>query len=411
MKRRFLTKAIEEAIADTSVNLIVGPRQVGKSTLCEQLIENGLFKAQMVTMDDPVILAGAQNDPLGFLKNLDKHVIIDEVQRVPELLLSIKKLVDEDRKGMRFLLTGSANVMLLPKVADSLAGRIEIHQLWPMAQPELNEKPSGFLSALLNENLQFNPEKINWEGLIQTIVAGGFPEAVARPVESRRKKWFASYIKSILQKDVKELANIEGLADLPKVLHLIATRTGSRINFSEIGRLADIKTPTLHRYLALLENIFLIVKVPAWTPNEEGQYVKSPKVYINDTGLLTYLRGETAETLLSNRTILGSFLENFVVMEILKQITWHETEIKPYHFSIHKGAEVDLVLEDEKKQLYGIEIKSKASIDLNDFKGLKKLADTAGKKFKRGIVLYSGDHVVGGFGENLQAVPITALWG
>jgi uncharacterized protein len=410
MKRRFIIKAIEEAIADTPVNLIVGPRQVGKSTLCEQLIEEGLFKAQIVTMDDPAILEGAKNDPLGFLKNLDKHVIIDEVQRVPELILSIKKLVDEDRKGVRIVLTGSANVMLLPKVADSLAGRIEIHPLWPLAQTELNEKPSAFLSTLLNGNLRFKSEKTNWEPLVKSITVGGFPEAVSRPNELRRKKWFASYIKSILQKDIKELSKIEGLIDIPKILHLIATRAGSRINFSEIGRLADIKTPTLHRYLALLENIFLIIKIPAWTPNEEGQYVKSPKVYLNDTGILTYLRGEGTDSLLSNRTILGSFLENFVVLEIMKQITWHETELKLYHFSIHKGAEVDLVLEDEKKQLYGIEIKSKASIDTNDFKGLKKLAETAGKKFKRGIVLYSGDHVVGGFGENLQAVPIPNLW-
>jgi predicted AAA+ superfamily ATPase len=410
MKRRFIIKAIEEAIKDTPVNLIIGPRQVGKSTLCDQLIEEGLFKGQVVTMDDTAILQGAKNDPLGFLKSLDKHVIIDEVQRVPELILSIKKLVDEDRKGVRIVLTGSANVMLLPKVADSLAGRIEIHNVWPMSQTELHEKPSEFLSTLLSGSLRFKTEKTDWETLVKLITIGGFPEAVSRPLESRRKKWFASYIKSILQKDVKDLSNIEGLTDIPKVLHLIATRAGSRINFSEIGRLADIKTPTLHRYLALLENIFLVVKIPAWTPNEEGQYVKSPKVYLNDTGLLTYLRGEGKDSLLSNRTTFGSFVENFVVMEIMKQITWFDAELKPYHFSIHKGAEVDLVLEDDKKQLYGIEIKSKASVDTDDFKGLKKLAETAGKKFRRGLVLYSGDHVVGGFGEHMQAVPLSALW-
>jgi len=410
MYKRFVNKAIKEALTDTPVNLIVGPRQVGKSTLCEQLIDEGFFEGPIITMDDPAILAGAKADPLGFLNDLDKHVIIDEVQRVPELFLSIKKLVDENRKGMRMILTGSANVMLLPKVADSLAGRIEIHYLWPLAQTELKGKPSVFLDTLISTDARFKPEKMDWNKLVMDIARGGFPEAIERTTEARRRRWFASYLKSILQKDVRELSKIEGLNDIPKILHLIASRVGNRINFSEIGRIADIKTPTFHRYLTLLEHLFLLIKIPAWTPNEDGQYVKSPKVYLNDTGLLCYLRGEGADSLLANRMICGSFVENFVVMEVFKQISWHDNEIKLFHFSIHKGAEVDLVLEDHKKQLYGIEIKSTASVNAEDFKGLKKLAETAGKKFRRGIVLYSGDHVVGGFGEHMQAVPLSALW-
>jgi predicted AAA+ superfamily ATPase len=162
--------------------------------------------------------------------------------------------------------------------------------------------------------------------------------------------------------------------------------------------------------MALLEHVFLILKIPAWTPNIEGQFVKSPKIVLNDTGLLCHLRGESVDSLMGNRTTAGAFLENFIVMEIIKLLSWSDLFLKAYHFSIHRGAEVDLVLEDRKKQLYGIEIKSTASVDQNDFKGLKRLAEVAGKKFQRGIVLYCGEHMVGGFGENLQAVPLSAVW-
>lgn len=410
MHQRLIVKSIAEALEDTPVNIIVGPRQVGKSTLCDQLIQEGAFKGQAVTLDDPVILAGAQADPMGFLQDLDKHVIIDEVQRVPELLLSIKKLVDEDRTGRRIILTGAANVMVLPKVADSLAGRIEIHNVWPFSLGELQGKKSNFLQNLVAADGRFEGYKISWDEIVQAIKTGGYPEIVKRTRENRRAKWFESYIKLILQKDIKELSNIEGLADMPMILNFITTRVGSTINFSELGRLAKIKNSTMHRYITLLEQVFLILKIPAWTPNAEGEFVKSPKIILNDTGLLYHLRGEGVESLIANRSTAGSFLENFVTMEIIKQISWSDVGLKPYHFSMHKGAEVDLVLEDSKKQLYGIEVKSTATITLDNFKGLKRLAEIAGKKFKRGIVLYTGEHTVGGFGTNMQAVPMGSLW-
>lgn len=356
------------------------------------------------------MLAAAKADPLGFLQDLDKHIIIDEVQRAPELFLAIKKMVDEDRKGRRIILTGSANVMMLPKVADSLAGRIEIHNLWPLSEGEIAGRKSTFLEALISNDLQFTSHKTQWDDIIRMIRTGGYPEVIQRETESRRSKWFDSYLTAVLQKDIRELFHIEGLDDIPKILHLIACRVGSSINFSEVGRLADIKSSTLHRYVTLLENIFLIVKIPAWTPNAEGQYVKSPKVFLNDTGLLCHLRAEGHDSLTINRSTAGNFLENLVALEIIKQISWYDTSLKPYHFSMHKGGEVDLVLEDRKKQLYGIEVKSTATVNGDDFKGLKKFAEIAGKKFKRGIVLYSGDHVIGGFGHNMQAVPLAALF-
>lgn len=408
MYHRFITPSITEALEDTPVIILNGARQTGKSTLCQQLLDQEVVKAQLVTFDDPTTLAAAQLDPLGFLKDLSKHVILDEVQRVPELFLSIKKLVDQDRKSRRFILTGSADVMILPKVADSLAGRIEIHNLWPLSQGEILGKPSDFLEVLISQDSKFQSSQVSWKEILRSILVGGYPEAIARKKDSRRSKWIESYLISVLQKDIRELANIEGLNQIPNVLQLLSTRVGSTLNMSDIARLSGIKNTTLQRYMALLEHVFLLVKIPAWTPNMEGQFVKSPKIYLNDSGLLSHLRGEDMESLSANRSGVGALLENFVVMEIIKQLSWSNKFLKPYHFSMHKGAEVDLVLENRQKQLFGIEVKSAASLKEKDFKGLKRLAELTGNKFQKGIVLYSGDEVVG-FGDNLYAVPISTL--
>jgi uncharacterized protein len=411
MYKRNLKYAIAEGLEDTPVIVLNGARQVGKSTLCKQLLEDGVINAQIITLDDPTVLAAAQSDPLGFLEGLSKHLIIDEVQRAPELLLSIKKLIDEDRKERRIILTGSADVMSLPRIADSLAGRIETHNLWPFSQDEMNGEKSDFLNILTSEDMRFPPSKTSWEDILGMITNGGYPEVYNRKTLSRKAKWFESYIQSVLQKDIRELANIEGLAQIPNVLQLIGSRVGSTINMSDIARLSGIKNTTLQRYMTLLEYVFLIVKIPAWTPNLEGQFVKSPKIFLNDTGLLCHLRGESMNSLLANKSQAGALFENFVVLEILKQLSWSDLYLKPFHFSIHKGEEVDLVLEDRSKQLYGIEIKATATLKEQDFKGLKQLAKLSGDKFKKGILFYNGDQFLKGFGgENLYAVPISSLW-
>ena len=265
MYRRNITNSIIEALADTSVILINGARQTGKSTLCKKIVEEGAFQGKLVTMDDPATLLAAQKDPLGFLEDLGTHVIIDEVQRTPELFLPIKKLVDSDRKGRRIILTGSADVMMLPRVGDSLAGRIEIHNLWPLSQDEIAGTKSNFLQTLINTDQKFSSSNITWQDIATKMRVGGYPESIARSSSSRRNKWFSDYITAILQKDIRELANIEGLSEIPNILKLIATRVGSTVNMSDIARLSGVKNTTLKRYVTLLEHIFLIVHVPAWT--------------------------------------------------------------------------------------------------------------------------------------------------
>lgn len=409
MYHRFITASIVEALKDTPVIILNGARQTGKSTLCQQFLDQRVVKAQLVTFDDPTNLAAAQHDPLGFLKDLSKHVMLDEVQRVPELFLSIKKLIDEDRESRRYILTGSADVMTLPKVADSLAGRIEINNLWPLSQGEILGNQSDFLEVLTSQDRKFQSSQTSWKEVLQSILVGGYPEAVARKSDARRSKWFESYMISVLQKDIRDLANIEGLNQIPNVLQLLSVRVGSTLNMSDIARLSGIKNTTLQRYMALLEHVFLLVKIPAWTPNMEGQFVKSPKIYLNDTGLLSHLRGEDIDGLSANRSGVGALLENYVIMEIIKQLSWSNQYLKLYHFSMHKGGEVDLVLENRQKQMFCIEVKSAASLKEKDFKGLKRLSELAGSRFQKGIVLYSGDEVVG-FGDNLYAVPISTLW-
>ena len=325
------------------------------------------------------------------------------------MFLGIKKLVDQDRNSRRFILTGSADVMTFPKVADSLAGRIEVHNLWPLSQGELLGRQSAFLAALTSKDYKFQQSASSWSDILKAINAGGYPEVVQRRTEARREKWFASYLNAVLQKDIRDLANIEGLTQIPNILQLIATRVGSTINMSDIARLSGIKNTTLQRYVALLEHVFLVVKIPAWTPNAEGQSVKSPKIYLSDTGLLCHLSGENADSLSDNRSTAGRFLENFVLMEVIKQLSWSDEYLKPYHFSVHKGAEVDLVLENRRKHLFGIEIKASASLNEQDFKGLKSLAQLAADKFQKGIILYTGEQVLA-FGENLYAVPLSNLW-
>jgi hypothetical protein len=415
MYKRFIATSLIEALSDTPVILVNGARQTGKSTLCKELMEDPdlkkVFLAEsMVTMDDPTTLEAARRDPLGFLIDLGKHVVIDEVQRAPELFLSIKKIVDEDRKGRKIILTGSANVMLLPKIGDSLAGRIEINTLWPLSQDEIVGSKSLFLNTLINQDKSFKSSKTGWQEIAAMVRLGGYPEALERKASQRRNKWFQDYLTAILQKDIRDISNIEGINEIPNILRLIATRVGSTINLSDIGRLAGISHTTLKRYFTLLENIFMIMKIPAWTKNTEGKLVKSPKVFLNDTGLLNHLIGREDEKFLEVRSNAGAFLENFVVMEIIKQLTWSPVTLKPYHFSIHKGSEVDLVLEGKRGEVYGIEIKSASTLQGKDFNGLRRLSELAGDKFKRGIVLYTGEQYLGGFGNNIQAVPISSVW-
>ena len=404
--------------------LVNGARQVGKSTLAKVLVEEvyplmfrdvpsiralqSITSPQYFTLDDATTLAAAASSPLSFLEGLPPHVVIDEIQRAPELFLAIKKLVDQDRKPGRFLLTGSANAMTLPKVADSLAGRMEVHTLWPLSQGESEGRKETFIDYCFGTEKLPKVPPISWKELSSRLHLGGYPESLKRSELRRRNAWYRSYLTSIIERDIRELANIEGYRELPNLLQLLASRVGGLLNFSDISRDTKMSNTTLKRYVALLEAVFIFLPLPAWYRNEEKRLVKSPKIYLNDTGLAMHLRGMDQARLLDHNKA-GFLLENFIVMELKKQQAWSETLPSLYHFRTTTEKEVDAVLEAPDGRVVGIESKSSSEVSMSDFTGMKELAALARDDFHRGIVLYTGQETVS-FGDKFTAMPISALW-
>jgi len=391
------------------VVLLTGARQTGKSTLVHHIADS-LYPARYLTLDDATTLAAARHDPTGFLAGLDGPVIIDEVQRAPELFLAIKSSVDRHRQPGRFLLTGSANVMLLPRLADALAGRMEILTLWPLSQGEIGGVEEDFLDRLFAVEMRW-PASLRVERmeLLRRVLGGGYPEVIQRETEDRRRAWFGAYLTTILQRDVREIANIEGLTDLPRLLALLATRTSSLLNLADLSRSIVIPQTTLKRYMTLLEATFLVQPLPAWSTHLGKRLVKAPKLVLNDTGLLAYLLGVNEQRLEEGRTLLGGLLENFVVMELRKEASWSASQPRLFHFRTQTGHEVDIVLENAAGKLVGVEVKSSASVTADDFKGLRALQELTGRRFLRGVVLYTGSERVP-FSPHQLALPIAHLW-
>ena len=410
MFHRNLTESLKAALSDNPVVLLLGARQVGKSTLVQNLA-NVTYGPQYLTFDDATILAAVAENPTAFLETVQKPVIFDEVQRVPELFIALKASVNKNRISGNFLLTGSANVLLMPKIADSLAGRMELITLRPLSQGELTGRKEDFIDWVCGDTFNlprpFDPE--DREDLFQRMLAGGYPEAVRRISEGRRSKWFRSYITTLLQRDVRDLSNIEGLTDLPRLFSILAARTGGLLNFAEISRSGGHAQTTLKRYITLLEQLFLIELLPAYSGNLTKRLVKSPKLFFTDTGLLSELQGLSWSKIKFENSFAGMLMENFVVGELRAQAGWNKTPVEMFHFRTAADQEVDIVLELPTSEVIGIEVKSGASVGAEAFRGLKQLESDLGKKFKRGIVIYTGEKSVS-FGKKLFAVPIQALW-
>jgi len=406
---RNLEEEVRTAMADTPVVLVVGSRQSGKTTLVRNLPLTKDKSPGYVTLDDPATLSAAASSPASFIADLETPVIIDEVQRAPEMFLSLKQRVDKQRKPGLYLLTGSANVLTLPKVADSLAGRMEVQTLWPLSQGEILGRRETFVDACFKDSFKPQVEATDWRTLLKRIVRGGYPETVRRTDPRRRRAWWTAYLSSLLERDVRDLSNIEGLREMPRLLELLAARSGALLNYAEVSRAAGISTTSLKRYIGVFRALYLHVELPAWFRNLEKRLIKSPKSYFNDTGLLCHLRGADEKGLLKDRTRTGPVLENFVVMEIRKQLGWSQLAPRMYHFRDTSGNEVDLVLEAPDGRLVGIEVKSTADVDSHDFRGLNSFASLTGKNFIRGIVLYTGSNRRA-FGDKFLALPVQSLW-
>jgi predicted AAA+ superfamily ATPase len=403
---RFVADQVIRALEDTPVVLINGPRQCGKTTLVQSLAAD---TRAYVSLDDDTVLDAALNDPVGFVRGFDRATI-DEVQRAPDLLRAIKRSVDLDRRPGRYLLTGSANVLTLPTVADSLAGRLEILSLMPLSRAEIRHKRPAFLSKALSGAIVKPSEKQIGDELVHTVLTGGYPEMLRRTDPGRRRAWARDYVRAIVHRDVRDVADVERLDQMPRLLQVLAHHAGQLTNFTQIGAHNGLDDKTTKKYLAILEQLFVVSRLEPWFRNRLKRLVKTPKLHFLDSGLLAATLGISMERIAGNRTLFGPLLETFVFGEIVKQTTWLDEVCTLTHYRDKDQDEVDIVIEHESGDLVGVEVKAAATVTTADFKGLRKLAAATGDDLTLGVVLYDGESIVP-FGERLFAAPVSCLWG
>ncbi|CAG0987131.1 MAG: ATP-binding protein [Rhizobiaceae bacterium] len=403
---RKIRPLVEAALEDTRAVLIIGPRQAGKSTLARQF--SGTARPY-ITLDDAGALSAARADPVGFVRGIDRAVI-DEVQRAPELMLAIKESVDRDDAPGRFLLTGSANLATVPAISDSLAGRMATISLLPFAQSEIRSTPGRLLERLYGgEDLAVTGDMVLGDELIALVLAGGYPEALRRSSQARRTAWLENYMTQILDRDVRDIANIDQLDRLPRLLSVLAEHAGQLVNHSSFGAALGLSSVTAQKYVAILERLFLVRTLAPWSSNRLSRLIKTPKLHFLDSGLLATLREDEDGTLQQDRTRFGALLETFVVSELLKLASWSERRVSFSHYRTKDQDEVDVVIEDRRGRIIGIEVKASATVRAQDFRGLRQLQEAVGNRFVRGLVLHDHDRVTP-FGEKLQAAPLSLLW-
>lgn len=405
---RFLAPVIREALADTPVVCVAGPRQSGKTTLVQHLAPERAF----FSLDEDNYYQTAAQDPAGFIKALPDKVTLDEIQRVPALLPAIKHAVDQDRRPGRFLLTGSANLLLIPTVTESLAGRMEIVELHPLTEAEKERRPGRFLDALVKSSLTPEIRPVTepaGPALADRLVAGGYPEPLTRaPVRARQ--WHRQYLRGIIERDVRDVAKVKDARELARLLELLALRSAQLFNARNLADSLGIDRRTVDHHFAVLERLFLVRRVPAWHRNKAKRLAKSPKTHLLDSGLAATLAGLTAEDWLSNRTRMGHLLESFVVQQLIAQAAWTDPDLRFWHYRDHDKTEVDVVM-TLGRRTWGIEVKAAASVARSDVRGLARLAAQAGKDFERGILLYNGWDTLALENNRLLAVPLSKLWG
>ena len=404
---RLLAPVIREALTDTPVVCVVGPRQSGKTTLVQHLAPERAF----FSLDENNYYQTAVFDPPGFVAALPDAATVDEVQRVPALLPAIKCAVDRDRRPGRFLLTGSANLLLVPTVTESLAGRMEIVQLQPLTEAEKERKRGGFLIALLDGALKprIRPETTaTGPALAERLVAGGYPEPLTR-APARARQWYRQYLRGIIERDVREVARVKDARELARMLELLALRSAQLFNASNLANDLGVHRETVEHYVTVLERLFLVRRLPAWHRNTAKRLIRSPKVHLLDSGLAATLADLTVADWLNNRDRMGHLLESFVVQQLTAQAAWTDPDLRFWHYRDKDRVEVDVVITRGRKT-WGIEVKAAASVTSRDWRGLARLSDRCGKDFERGILFYEGRDMLPLPDKRMLAVPLSELW-
>lgn len=408
MIARALEPRVLEALEDTRVVVVLGARQVGKSTLVERIARDRLG-ARILTLDDAGTRDAAKTDPTGFIADHDTPVVIDEIQRAPDLLLAIKARVDRDRRPGQYLLTGSANILTAPTIADALTGRAEYLRLGPFTQSELTGARTSFVADILDgRRPQLDGQGVGRSAYAELVARGGFPDVQERSAV-RRSRFFSSYLDTVIERDLRSVAQVHDQANVRQLLSAVAAVSASLLNIDGLARDLELPASTLRGHLALLETLFLVMRLPAWSTNHLNRTIKTPKAFVADSGLLCHLVGADAERLVDDGTLAGAAFETFVTTELLRQAQWQLDVPRAFHFRDRDGREVDLVFERRNGAVAGVEVKAGASVTAKDFRGLKHLRDKLGDRFKLGVVLYTGDQPLP-FGDRLVAVPISGMW-
>jgi uncharacterized protein len=404
---RHAYSAVADALADTRVVLINGARQAGKSTLVRAVA--GQRAAEWRDLDLPQDRQSALEDPVGFV-SFDGLTVIDEIQRAPELLLAIKASVDADPRPGRFLLTGSSRLLGLRDLPDTLPGRMETIDLWPFSQGEIDSAPDGFVDAAFQLGPDLRHESaVSRADYADRIVRGGLPEAVARNDPRRRGRFFDAYVQNLIDRDVRQLAEIERAPQLTMLIRLLAARSGLLVAAGSLESELQIARPTVARYMRLLEEVFLIKRIPGWSRNLGTRVTSAPKLIFIDSGIASRLLALDAHTLRRPGSPFGPLFEGFVLSELARQLTWSHELADLYHYRDHNKIEVDAVLENRQRQVVGIEVKAASTVRSDDFNGLRRLADKLGDDFLLGLVLYTGNTTLP-FGPKLRAMPVSAIW-
>lgn len=400
---RQLKSQMDIAMRDTPVVLINGPRQSGKTTLVKQYSP----ALPYYTLDDDNLLNAVKHDPVGFVKGIDK-AIIDEIQRAPELLRAIKHSIDQNRQPGRFLLTGSANLLALPQIGDSLAGRMEILTLLPLSLAEIECRENYFLNYASHQSWRHPSQSMRQLDIISQSLIGGYPEMLLRQDPARRNAWAKSYVRAIVERDIKDISSIEKLVEMPRLLEVLAQQSGKLTNFTQIGGQLNLDTKTTQKYIGLLETLFLVKQLRPWHGNSLNRILKAPKIYFLDSGLLASLNRMTPQSIQTYKSDFGALLETWVYGELLKTTMMASAPWNIYFYRDKDKVEVDFVLENHAHKIIGVEVKASSTVSSQDFRGLRKLAALSDKDWVSGIVLYNGEKCLS-FGDSLWAIPFSFL--
>ena len=408
MLPRSIRPLIVEGIDDSRIVFVGGARQVGKTTLVSDIAAQERPMATF-TLDDRATREAALADPTGFVADLPGPSFIDEIHRAPDLLLALKRAVDADTTPGRFVITGSANVLASRRIHDALPGRIDRVDMWPLAQSEIR----GGTLNVVDELFAGHAPKVTGApagraAFADIVAEGGYPEARVRPPGRRRDRWFANYVAGTLSRDLAEIADVRRIDDAERLLRLLAAQSANLLSYRKVGARLDMHHDTVKAYVALLEQMFLVKRLPAWRPGIGAREAATPKLYVCDSGLLAHLLGADAQRIAEDDQVTGKLCETFVVGELLRHATWSQQQPRLYHYQRDRE-DVDVVLENNRGDIVGVEVTAAATLRASDWKWLKKLADVRGDSFRAGIVVYAGEQTIP-LGSRLWAVPYRGLW-